>query len=82
MAATKTDIRRWLNEGREKQATHMLVVCDTFDYDDYPVYVSTDEDVQKAYRSRDGKNMQKVMEVYNLGLDLEMQLQEHRAFHF
>jgi|ERR1039458_6306432 hypothetical protein len=36
---TKEDLRRWFNEGVELKATHMIVVCDTFDHEDYPVYV-------------------------------------------
>ncbi len=60
----------------------MIVVCDTFDHEDYPVYVKPGEDVRKKYAEYDGPNMQRVMEVYALHLDLESQLNEHRAKHF
>ncbi|MDP2934656.1 MAG: hypothetical protein Q8N59_02755 [bacterium] len=82
MAATWEDIKKWFEAGVKEGATHMIVVCDTFDYDDYPVYVSKDEDVQGEYNKYHGKNMQQVMEVYSLRLDMEMQLNEERAFHF
>lgn len=39
MAATKEFIRNWLQRAT-KEDSHMLVVCDTFDYEDYPVFVN------------------------------------------
>lgn len=82
-AATRSEIRNWLNEGRDnKDITHMIVVCDTFDYNDYPVYVKKEEDVREKYSKYDGQNMQRVMEVYSFGLNLENQLNERRAKHF
>lgn len=81
--ATKQDVREWLIYGKEQlpNCTHMLVVCDTFDHDDYPVYVPADEDVRDVARAHDGVNMQQLMEVYDLSMDLESQLAEERAFH-
>ena len=41
MAATYEEIKGWLDEGRKrKDITHMIVVCDTWDHEDYPVYVA------------------------------------------
>lgn len=82
MAATKQDIRSWLDRGKKEGASHLIVVCDTFDYDDYPVYVMPGDDAHEAFTKYNGVNMQKVMEVYSFSLDLEAQLNEHRAFHF
>jgi transposase len=82
MATTKDDIRLWLERGKEKNATHVLVVCDTFDWEDYPVYVSSQENPQEVYDRFHGKNMQKVMEVYSLSKDVENQLSEHRVMNF
>ena len=82
MAATRNDISGWFDEGVRIGATHMIVVCDTFDYEDYPVYVGNGEDVRKMFRKYNGPNMQKVMEVYKLNAGKEKQLNEHRAFHF
>lgn len=81
MAATKDDIRGWLKRGHATAgATHMLVLCDTFDHSDYPVYVESKEAAEARYKSPG--EMQRVMEVYNLAFDDEEQLAEHRAFHF
>jgi hypothetical protein len=61
----------------------MLVVCDTFDYDDYPVYVKPGEDPrQKAETYQRGENMQRLMECYSLSMSKEDQMKEHRAFHW
>lgn len=78
--ATKDEIRAWLGEGKAKGATHTIIVCDTFDHEDYPVHVLPGEDVRKKTASPG--EMQRVMEVYSHRLDHETQLAEHRAFHF
>jgi len=82
MGTSKTEILQWLEDAKKKGATHVIVVCDTFDHSDYPVLVMPGEDVKLAHSVYDGKNMQRVMEVYALHLDIETQLAEHRAFHF
>ncbi len=80
---TKEEIRNWILTGKkDKSLTHMLVVCDTFDWEDYPVYVSKKENVRRVYNEYHGPNMQKVMEVYSLRKDVEEQLEERRSFHF
>lgn len=80
MATTQSEIRRWLAEGKAKGATHTIIVCDTFDHEDYPVHVMPDDDVRK--KAANPGEMQRVMEVYSHRLDHEAQLAEHRAFHF
>lgn len=82
MATTKEDISGWIKNGKEQGATHMIVVCDTFDWEDYPVYVMPNEDVKSKYAHYNGPNMQKVMEVYNLQKDTDIQMSKHRAFEF
>lgn len=82
MATSKIEIAEWIKEGKEQGATHMIVVCDTYDWEDYPVFVMQAEDVRKKYADYNGPNMQKVMEVYNLQKDTEAQLEKHRAFEF
>jgi hypothetical protein len=71
MATTKQDISEWFDEGVKKGATHMLVVCDTFEYEDYPVYVMPGQSAVMEASNRDGKNMQKVMECYRLRKDMK-----------
>ncbi len=81
MGTTKDQIKAWLKRGALAGATHVIVACDTFDYDDYPVFVSPGESVAEKSEEHNGKNMQKVMEVYDLGMDFDEQLAERPAFH-
>ncbi len=80
MGTTKEDIKIWIDRGIKEKATHVIIVCDTFDYEDYPVMVKSSEDVHEIIQKYNGKNMQKIMEVYNLKLNIEQQLNEHRTY--
>lgn len=82
MAAKRQDIKRWFQQGAREGATHMIVVCDTFDWDDYPVYVKKGEDARTIKRQFDGKDMQKVMEVYNLTEPMPEQIDTKRSFNY
>jgi hypothetical protein len=75
VAATLSDINTWWDRGAaDPNYTHMIVVCDTYDWEDYPVYVSKYENVREVHEKHNGKNMQKVMEVYNYALPKEDQV--------
>jgi hypothetical protein len=76
---TKPEIRAWLRRAKLEGATHLLVVCDTFDWDDYPVPVMPGQDVRDVAKQYDRNNMQKIMECYDLSKDIEAQLAEPRA---
>lgn len=80
MGTTRDDIKEWFQRGIKQGATHLVVVCDTFDHDDYPVFVHS-ADEARAKVSRPGE-MQRVMQVYNLALPMEPQLNEHRSFNY
>lgn len=83
MTATKTDLIGWFDEGVRQGATHMIVVCDTYDGDNFPVYVTSDEDVREVAKSHgDPAKMVKVEEVYCLSMDRDAQMAEWRAFHY
>ena len=88
MAATVKDIRRWYEEGKDKGAKFVVIRCDTYDWSDYPVFCTSDTELRKTIgkatgpgqRIDDGSTI-KVMEVYDLGVDLDEQLAEYRAWH-
>lgn len=82
MGTTREEIAGWFDRGVKKGATHLIVACDTFDHEDYPVYVEPGEDPREVAARYSGVNMQTVMEVYALHLDKATQLAEHRAFHY
>lgn len=75
---TVNNIYKWLSEAPAR-STHMLVVCDTFDYGSYPVYVEDGRPKRKV-AFYNNTSMQEVMEVYNLSMNLEEQLKEERAW--
>lgn len=76
---TVDEIRDWLKSERTKNCSYMMVVCDTYDYEDYPVYIQKGCDIEKEINQRNSQ-FSKVMEVYDLGKDIEKQLSEKRAW--
>ena len=79
---SRAEIQAWFEEGKSKGATHMIVVCDTFDHEDYPVFVKPGEDVRERQKAYDGREMQRIMEVYKLGDDMAEQLNRGRCFNY
>lgn len=80
MAASLQQIKSWIEQAQSKKCTHLIVAVDTFDYEDYPVYVTPDKDIHEEIDKVEKSSMQRVMEVYNVRLDIEKQLREHRAY--
>lgn len=81
MSGTTTDIiKEWLNDAPEG-ATHMIVVTDPWDWEDYPVYVMPKENVHKKEIEIKERSEQ-VTEVYKLSMDHEKQPEEYRAFNY
>jgi type II secretory pathway component PulL len=77
---TRSEIRSWLERAKREGATHMIVACDTFSYEDYPISVlpgTNPHDVALGLGE-----MQRLMECYAMHLPLEAQVQEERARHF
>jgi hypothetical protein len=81
MAATFHDISGWFDQGVAQKAQFMVVVCDGFDHEDYPCYAEDAAECLKTYDEHNGKQMQRVMEVYDLSLPKDAQMHEHRAMH-
>lgn len=79
MAASREKLSEWFARGAAQGATHLIVVCDTFDYVDYPVFARSDAEAEAEYRYYSGARMQRVMEVYDLREDKEQQMRESRT---
>lgn len=79
MTTSKDDIKGWFDRGIAQNKDFMIIVCDTFNYEDYPVYCSFTA-FNAQYNAHSGKNMQRIMEVYDLSMDRDKQLAENRAF--
>ncbi len=72
---TEEGIRSWLLEAKVGGATHVVIVCDTYDWSDYPIPVMPNEDVHQVVKENDNEErLSKVMEVYWLDGDIEAQL--------
>ena len=85
---TRDDVREWI--ARAPEGTRwMLVICNTYDYSDYPVYfsdaqaclarVDAAQEGEYMWQCMEGKNLQRLMECYDLSQDIEVQLVEHRT---
>jgi hypothetical protein len=82
MGTTKEQISEWFDRGVKQGATHMIVVCDTYDWEDYPKYVMPDQDVREEEEKSNGSSMQQVMEVYKLSESKARQMKELRCFRY
>ncbi len=76
---TRNDIRAWLDRATEEHS-HMIVVCDSYDHSNYPVFVNDVEDINERIANYQQADMQQIMEVYNLSKNIDEQLSEHRAY--
>lgn len=74
MTTTMNDIREWIDGYDKDKYSHVIIVSDSFEYEEYPVAVKIGEDVKSTISEYNGKNMQRVMEVYNLSMDIEKQI--------
>jgi len=66
MTATVADIERWKEEAKNMGASHIISVCDTFDWGDYPVYVMPNENVNVRAAKYNGSNMQRINEIIEI----------------
>lgn len=90
MAARKSELIAWCNMGKDADCTHMIVVCDTYDYDDYPVWIgektpwgsNNGREFWEVYDEYEAKSMQRIVEVYDLSIDIDLQMCEVRAWHY
>lgn len=66
MAATKEEVEGWISKARKEGFKYIISVCDTFDYDDYPVYCydEIDLDENKKYYSK--ASMQRINEIIKI----------------
>ena len=77
---TPDKIKQWLMQGQEKNARWVLIVCDTLNYEDYPIYAYAPKECREKYQQYNEKDMQRVMEIYDLHQNIEEQLVRERTF--
>ena len=66
MAASREDIDGWIKEAKRKGAKYIISVCDTWDYDDYPVYVMPNESLTEKRANYSSGNMQSINEIIEI----------------
>lgn len=72
MSDMSNNMKRWVAEAKEKGATHVLDVCDSFDYEHYPVYVMPNEKVSEVASKYNAKDMQSVYGTYNIEENIKL----------
>ena len=68
MAASRRDVDRWIETAKLGKCKYIISVCDTFDYDDYPVYCEDLNELQRRYPEYT-KNMKRVNEIIRINED-------------
>lgn len=81
MSATLQDIKHWLSKAKEHKATHLIVAVDNYNFNNYPVYVTADENIHKEIERINDADIQGIDEVYNMSMSIGEQLSERRAYH-
>lgn len=80
MGTSKQEISDWFDRGMKEKKDYMLVVCDTFDHEDFPVYATKEKYSEVYAEYSNGKNMHRIMEVYDLSMERDTQLSKPRCF--
>lgn len=79
---TKEVLRRWLQRAASYNICRLLVVYDK--QEDYDIFVFAETALRAQQMAKESFSSERltVMECYDPKLDHEMQLAEHRAFHW
>jgi hypothetical protein len=76
MSATKNDFIKWFEDGIKQHMSYMIVVRHS-NKEEHPVY-TTSEDFEAKFNEC---QHHLVEEIYDLSLDKDKQLNEHRTWH-
>lgn len=80
----KNEIRLILKDADKEKYSHVLICVDSWDYDYFSEYVKRKDDIddfiENFYKEHEG-GMIRVVEIYNLDLDINKQLNEPRSYH-
>lgn len=69
MVASRTDVDRWIATAKEEGNKFIISVCDTFDYDDYPMYAKDEKELEKKKEEVRNASMQRINEVITINED-------------
>lgn len=66
MTATRNNVDKWIEIGKEKRSRWILSMCDTYDYEDYPIYVDSSENIKTVIKFNQTQSMQKINEIISI----------------
>jgi hypothetical protein len=69
MTATRDDVNRWIDTAKSKGCKFIISVCDTFDWDDFPVYIKDLNELILKVDNYNGTNMQTINEIIRINDD-------------
>jgi hypothetical protein len=70
MITQSENIKEWTKEAKARKSKGFVDMCDTFNWENYPIYFGSKEDKYKTsdevLKAVDGKNMQKSYGVFTV----------------
>ena len=77
---TKIELRAQFEYGKRCGANYLIMVCDQFEWEEYPVYVDSEENIFDCISYYRHSPMQQIMGIYDLNQDRDEQLNAPRNF--
>ena len=69
----------WLEIAKQENATHLMIVLDVMEHDTFPVYIYQNMDVNFTH-SEYQTGLLRVLEIYNMNINIDEQYKSIRAF--
>lgn len=69
MAATRERVNLWIEAAKATKSKYIISVCDTFNYEDYPVFCKDKVDLIEKHKRYDDNNVQYVDEIIRINDD-------------
>ena len=76
----RSKVTSWLSEAKRRGATHIIVAYDTKKSNPFPVYISSNTNVQQKINSFNNNEFVRALEVYNMNMDIDTQLLQARTW--
>lgn len=76
----KQRIRKWLENGKKKRSTHVIVAYNMTEKDFRPIYVGNNQNIRSRLQTINNDYLLQPVEVYNLSMDIDKQLLQRRTW--
>jgi hypothetical protein len=80
MADNRQRLRKWLENGKKKRSTHVIVTYNVNDKDFRPVYVGANQNIRSRLQAINNDYAMTPVEVYNLSMDIDKQLLQAKTW--